>query len=88
VAHMREQEMSRNSRRKRQKPALEGDLFLLDDDHDSTGHELYDLEWMDDELPGSGTKTDARRRIERYRDMKSLYSELDEWEEFGSRDEW
>lgn len=26
----------------------------------------------------------ARRQIERRRDMKRLYSELDDWEEFGS----
>jgi len=88
VAHTREQEMSRNSRKRREKPALEGDSFFLDDEHDTKGDELYDLEWFDDDLPGSGSRTDARRRIERYRDMKSLYSELDEWEEFGTRDEW
>ena len=30
----------------------------------------------------------ARRQIERRRDMKKLYSELDEWEEFGIADNW
>jgi hypothetical protein len=30
----------------------------------------------------------ARRQIERRRDMKRLYSELDEWEEFGISDDW
>ena len=85
---MRAQEMSKNSRRRREKPALEGDIFFFEDDHDTKGHEPYDLEWIDDDLPGGGTRTDARRRIERYRDMKSLYSELDEWDEFGARDEW
>lgn len=30
----------------------------------------------------------ARRQIERRRDMKRLYSELDEWEEFGDHEDW
>lgn len=30
----------------------------------------------------------ARRQIERRRDMKKLYSELDEWEEFGNHEDW
>ena len=30
----------------------------------------------------------ARRQIERRRDMKRLYSELDEWEEFGELSDW
>jgi hypothetical protein len=30
----------------------------------------------------------ARRQIERRRDMKKLYSELDDWEEIGSSDDW
>ena len=30
----------------------------------------------------------ARRQIERRRDMKRLYSELDDWEEFGASDDW
>ena len=29
----------------------------------------------------------ARRQIERRRDMKNLYSQLDEWEDFGD-DDW
>ena len=30
----------------------------------------------------------ARRKIERRNDMKKLYSQLDEWEQFGDRVEW
>jgi len=30
----------------------------------------------------------ARRKIERRRDMKKLYSQLDEWEEFGESSDW
>lgn len=30
----------------------------------------------------------ARRKIERRNDMRRLYSQLDEWEEFGTRYDW
>jgi hypothetical protein len=30
----------------------------------------------------------ARRKIERRNDMKKLYSQLDEWEQFGDRADW
>jgi hypothetical protein len=30
----------------------------------------------------------ARRKIERRHDMKKLYSQLDEWEQFGDRGDW
>lgn len=30
----------------------------------------------------------ARRKIERRNDMRKLYSQLDEWEEFGNRYDW
>ena len=30
----------------------------------------------------------ARRKIERRNDMKKLYSQLDEWEQFGDRVDW
>lgn len=30
----------------------------------------------------------ARRQIERRRDMQRLYSELDDWEEFGDNSDW
>ncbi|MEJ2384363.1 MAG: hypothetical protein P8Y54_08175 [Xanthomonadales bacterium] len=46
-----------------------------------------DSEWEDDldEKRGRGT---ARRKIERRREMKKLYSELNDWEEFGLSDDW
>jgi hypothetical protein len=62
--------------------------FIYDDDMDikdiardfySTDRN-YDLE--------EESRITARRQIERRRDMKKLYSELDEWEEFGSYDDW
>jgi hypothetical protein len=30
----------------------------------------------------------ARRKIERRNDIKKLYSQLDEWEQFGDRNDW
>ena len=30
----------------------------------------------------------ARRKIERRNDMKKLYSQLDDWEQFGDRADW
>jgi hypothetical protein len=30
----------------------------------------------------------ARRKIERRNDMRKLYSQLDEWEQFGKRGDW
>ena len=30
----------------------------------------------------------ARRKIERRNDMKKLYSQLDEWEQYGDRVDW
>jgi hypothetical protein len=30
----------------------------------------------------------ARRQIERRRELRKLYSELDEWEQFGDQDDW
>jgi len=30
----------------------------------------------------------ARRKIERRNDMKKLYSQLDDWEQFGDRVDW
>ena len=62
--------------------------FIDDDDMDikdiardfySTDRD-YDLE--------EESRITARRQIERRRDMKKLYSELDEWEEFGNYDDW
>ena len=37
---------------------------------------------------GTDGSFSARRKIERRRDMKKLYSQLDEWEEFGEQTDW
>jgi hypothetical protein len=87
-------EMSKNARKKRQKIRLEfDDNFdgLYDDDIDMGpltqgrfGTDWEDLEYRHEKRDD----IDARRKIERRRDMKRLYSELDEWEEFGSSADW
>lgn len=79
--------MSSNSRKKRQKPVFEYDDALFDDDLDLEGAEddIFLMDWESDEKPGRRGRGDARRRIERHREMQRLYSELDDWEEFGSR---
>ena len=61
--------------------------------------DLYDNELDVSELAGSADSEwgeyhdsdasfSARRRIERRNDMKKLYSQLDEWEQFGDRADW
>lgn len=47
---------------------------------------FYHPEWEEDS--GSASKMTARRTIERRRDMQKLYSQLDEWEEFGEHVNW
>jgi hypothetical protein len=37
---------------------------------------------------GTDGSFSARRKIELRRDMKKLYSQLDEWEEFGEQTDW
>jgi hypothetical protein len=64
------------------------DDFTYDEDLDisDVARDFYsvDSEYeSDDEDRPTG-----RRRVERRRDMKKLYSELDEWEEFGENDDW
>jgi len=41
-----------------------------------------------DDYYSTNDRFTARRKIERRRDMKKLYSQLDEWEEFGGRSDW
>jgi hypothetical protein len=47
----------------------------------------FDSTYSDYELDKDPRIT-ARRQIERRRDMKRLYSELDDWEEYGASDDW
>jgi hypothetical protein len=69
------------------------DFDAFDDFEDSfdDDYELHELsiEYDSDDDWNSGEgKFTARRKIERRKDMKKLYSQLDEWEEFGSRTDW
>jgi hypothetical protein len=41
-----------------------------------------------DDYYGTDESFSARRKIERRGDMKKLYSQLDEWEEFGEQTDW
>jgi len=45
-------------------------------------------EWDDEGFDDKRGRGNARRKIERRRDMKKLYSELNDWEEFGLSDDW
>ena len=48
---------------------------------------MQDSDW-DDSLDDAEDSFSARRKIERRNDMKKLYSQLDEWEQFGDRVDW
>jgi hypothetical protein len=56
------------------------DLFDDDFDANELSKDIYSTEWGDDDQDSS---FNARRKIERRKDVKKLYSQLDEWEEFG-----
>jgi hypothetical protein len=45
-------------------------------------------DWEDDDGDDKRGRGSARRKIERRREMKKLYSELNDWEEFGLSDDW
>ena len=64
------------------------DDFMDDDDMDikDIARDFYSAD-RDYDLEEESRIT-ARRQIERRRDMKKLYSELDEWEDFGNYDDW
>jgi len=55
-------------------------------DNDLAGNSL-DAGWGDDYLEAE-ERLSARRKIERRKDMRKLYSQLDEFEEFGDRVDW
>ncbi|MDT8320706.1 MAG: hypothetical protein RQ826_09310 [Xanthomonadales bacterium] len=82
------------AKRKHGKPkAYEIDLY---EDFESPFDADADLDELSSELAGTdpddffepGERFSARRKIERRNDMRRLYSQLDEWEEFGSRYDW
>jgi hypothetical protein len=62
--------------------------FVCDDDMDikDIARDFYSVDsyYESDEE----SRITAWRQIERRRDMKKLYSELDEWEEFGDHEDW
>ena len=65
------------------------DFDDLEEDLDPIGPSrgFQDADWDDDPIEKRG-RGSARRKIERRRDMKRLYSELNDWEEFGLSDDW
>lgn len=49
--------------------------------------DIHGAGWGDDYLDDE-ERFSARRKIERRKDMRKLYSQLDEFEEFGDRADW
>jgi hypothetical protein len=66
------------------------------DEFDDVFDEDFDVKELSREIPAGGwddyfdteERFSARRRIERRNDIKKLYSQLDEWEQFGDRADW
>jgi hypothetical protein len=58
---------------------------FLDDDFDlrELSRDIYSTEWGNDYYYEKYFTGDSRKRVERRRDLKKLYSQLDEWEGFG-----
>jgi hypothetical protein len=63
------------------------DLYSDDLDVKELSREIQQGGW-DDDYPEVEERFSARRKIERRNDMKKLYSQLDEWEQFGDRVDW
>jgi hypothetical protein len=61
---------------------------LYDDDMDirDLPREIQGGGW--DDYMETEERFSARRKIERRNDIKKLYSQLDEWEQFGDRFDW
>jgi len=55
------------------------DIFDDELDADELARDIHSTDWSGQRDHGFT----ARRKIERRKDMKRLYSQLDEWEEFG-----
>jgi hypothetical protein len=62
------------------------DLYDGDFDASEISRESHSTGW--DDYFETEERFSARRKIERRNDMKKLYSQLDEWEQFGDRAEW
>jgi hypothetical protein len=56
------------------------DTFEKDFNSARYSRDTYSAEWGDYEREA---RHDTRRRVERRRDMKKAYSQLDEWEKFS-----
>lgn len=81
--------------RKRQKHTQESEFDTFDDFDDLYDEDIdlrdltrdfHSTDWYGNQ--DTGGNFSARRKIERRRDMKKLYSQLDDWEEFGERADW
>jgi len=60
------------------------DLFNDDFDAHELSKDPHSPEWNEDE---GERGVSARRKIERRKDIRKLYSQLDDWEEFGKSPE-
>ena len=61
----------------------------FDDDLDDLGNlskDFYSTEWEDPS--GSESRFSTRRKIERRNDLKELYSQFDDWDDFDLNTEW
>lgn len=62
------------------------DMYDEDIDLKELSKDFFSTEWNEPTQRSShGT---ARRKIERRNEMRKLYSELNDWEEFGQSDDW
>jgi hypothetical protein len=62
------------------------DLYSDDLDFKELSRDPQNAGW--DDYLETEERFSARRKIERRNDMKKLYSQLDEWEQFGDRGDW
>ena len=56
------------------------------DDMSELAKDFYSSEWQDP--AGMGHRISARRRIERRNELKDLYSQFDDWDEYELENEW
>lgn len=84
--------MARNARRKYGElnfcPHADADDLYDDSEFDigELAWEIFSTEWGDDFE--TEERFSARRKIERRDDMRKLYSQLDDFEEFGDPNDW
>jgi hypothetical protein len=53
---------------------------------DELAKDIFSTDW--DHFSTAEDHSDVRRKIERREDMKKLYSQLNDWEEFGEHYSW